>query len=230
MSYLTLQWPWMLILLLGLFPLAALLRHARIQRARVYNALGKQKPGTGILRDRLRIAGMAFLILCLSRPGFDPERRSIAQSGRDVVFAIDVSRSMLARDAKPSRLDAAKQGVRDALGQFQGERVGLLIYAGSASILCPLTRDYDFIRYMLDQATPRSVDFGGTTLLSAVEKSIDNIFLEGRGGMQDLVVLTDGEDHAFDIDRITETLSEANVSLLVIGIGDKVNGARIPAT
>ena len=100
--------------------------------------------------------------------------------------------------------------------------------AGSGSVLCPLTRDYDFIRYMLDQATPRSVDFGGTTLLSAVEKSIDNIFLEGRGGMHDLVVLTDGEDHAFDIDRITETLSEANVSLLVIGIGDKVNGARIP--
>lgn len=228
MSYLTVQWPWMLLLLLGLFPLSRVLRHARLQRARVYRALGRQTPGTGFIRDRLRITGMALLILALSRPGFDPERRSIAQEGRDIVFAIDVSRSMLARDAKPSRLEVAKQGVRDALARFQGERVGLLIYAGSASILCPLTRDYGFIRYMLDQATPRTVDFGGTALLSAVEKSVDNLFIEGRDGMQDLVVLTDGEDHAFDMERIAKTLGEANVDLLVIGLGDSVNGARIP--
>lgn len=229
MNQFVLQWPWMLAFLLLAFPLAWLFRRARRKRAALIASLnGESAKERSRGRDRLRLAALCFLVVGLSRPGFDPERRSLSQSGRDVLFAIDVSRSMLAEDAQPSRLETAKQGVRDALERFQTERVGVIIYAGSASILCPLTHDYSFVRYMLDQATPRSVEFGGTTLLSAVEKSVDNIFADDREGMQDIVVLTDGEDHGPDMSRVADLLKASGVDMLLVGLGDAKSGSRIP--
>jgi len=135
---------------------------------------------------------------------------------------------MLAEDAAPSRLEAAKQGIRDALETLRAERVGLVIYAGSANILCPLTHDNRFVRYMLDQATPRTVEFGGSQLISAVEKATDQVFARGREGFQDLVLLTDGEDHGSHHKRVAEMLVEAEAGLLIIGIGGARQGARIP--
>ncbi len=135
---------------------------------------------------------------------------------------------MLAQDAFPSRLEVAKQGVRDCLESFSGQQVGLVIYGGSSSISCPLTNDYDFVRYMLNQVEPRSVEFGGTLLLSAVEKSIDQVLDSDRAGYHDLVVLTDGEDHGPGIEKLAERIKESGVSPLLVGIGDSVSGSRIP--
>ena len=202
MNYFVIQWPWMLCLLFALVPLAGLFARARTKRAGLRVKMGLEAVKGERGRDVLRVLALVLLVIAMARPGYAPERRSVSQSGRDVVFAIDVSRSMLAEDAHPSRLEAAKQGVRDALEGFGTERAGLVIYAGSATILCPLTYDYDFVRYMLDQVNPRAVDFGGTTVLSAVEKAVDNVFSEERSGMQDLVVLTDDEDHVPDGVRV----------------------------
>lgn len=228
MNYFTIQWPWMLSLLLAVVLLAGLLARARKKRAVLRKKLGLVPTKGARTRDGLRVIALVLLVLAMSRPGYAPERRSVSQSGRDVVFAIDVSRSMLAEDAHPSRLEAAKQGVRDALEGFGTERAGLVIYAGSATILCPLTYDYDFVRYMLEQVNPRAVDFGGTTVLSAVEKSVDNVFSDERSGMQDLVVLTDGEDHVPDTKRVAELLGSRGVGLLLVGLGDPTSSSRIP--
>lgn len=228
MSSFTFQFPLALCGLLFIIPLAALLVFAQRKRSRLVAQMGAGASRSRKGRDGLRLGALVLLVLAVARPGYSPERRSVSQSGRDVVFAIDVSRSMLAQDAPPSRLEAAKQGVRDALEGFGSERAGLVIYAGSATILCPLTFDYDFVRYMLDQATPRAVDFGGTTLLSAVEKSVDNLFSDERRGMQDLVVLTDGEDHGPEMSRVATLLKEGGVDLLLVGLGDATSGSRIP--
>jgi len=228
MKAFVIQWPWALWLLLLVVPLAALLARARKKRAGLSERIGGGAGVHGKKRDWLRLAAMACLVLALARPGYAPERRAISQSGRDVVFALDVSQSMLAEDAQPSRLEAAKQGVRDALELFGSERAGLVIYAGSATIQCPLTFDHEFVRYMLEQATTRTVDFGGTTLLSAVEKAVDNVFSDERRGMQDLVVLTDGEDHGPEMSRVAALLREHGVGLLVVGLGDTDVGSRIP--
>lgn len=153
------------------------------------------------LRDYLRLAAFTLLVLALARPGYAPKKHSVSRTGRDVVFALDVSQSILAEDVAPSRLEVSKQAVRDALKTFSNERVGLVVYAGSATILCPLTYDYDFVRYMLEQAHTRSADFGGTTVQSAVEKVVDQVFMPDRGGVQDLVILTDGRDHGSQMPR-----------------------------
>ncbi len=228
MSELVIQWPLALVLLIGIIPLWRLLWHARRQREEMVRQFGGKADGLRRLKDHLRLVGIFLLLLALARPGIDPQRQSVVNLGRDVVFVLDVSQSMLAEDAAPSRLEVAKQGVRDALKNFQSARVGLVIYAGSANILCPLTHDYDFVRYMLEQATPRSVDFGGTQLISAIEKTVDQVFSEGRAGYQDMVLLTDGEDHAAEFDRIADLLKQADAGLLVVGVGDAERGARIP--
>jgi len=228
MSVFVFQWPWVLLGLLGLIPLAGLLKRARNQRAEVRAALGQQESVSQRWRDWICLGVVAMSLIALARPGYDPIRHEISQTGRDVVFVLDVSRSMLAQDAYPSRLEAAKQGIRDCLNGFNGEQVGLVIYAGSSSISCPLTADYDFLRYMLSQVEPRSVDFGGTMLLSAIEKVVDQVLDSERRGFQDVVSLTDGEDHGPDMKKVAETISDTGVSLLVIGLGDSVSGSRIP--
>jgi uncharacterized protein YegL len=228
MSEFVFQWPLALWLLVLTLPLAGLLAYARKHRLDVIKSMGGGRPTHRRFRDVLRMLAYCCLVLALARPGYAPHTESVSHTGRDVVFALDVSRSMLAQDVPPSRLEVAKQGIRDALDQFSDERVGLIVYGGSASILCPLTNDYEFVRYMLEQAHPRSVEFGGTTLQSAIEKTIDQVFMDGRGGVQDLIILTDGEDNGSQFESAIQQLDENSVDTLLIGLGDPNSGSPIP--
>ncbi|MCH2613093.1 MAG: VWA domain-containing protein, partial [Opitutales bacterium] len=223
-----LQWPWALVLLIAIFPLAWLAVNAHSQRRLMRSRLGGKTEGKWNLKDWLWISVFVLLTLALTRPGYQPQRFSIEQSGRDVVFALDVSRSMLARDAYPSRLEAAKQGIRDCLDGFEGEQVGLVIYAGSSSISCPLTTAYDIVRYMLSQIQPRSVEYGGSLLLSAIEKCVDQVLSSERRGFQDIILLTDGEDHGPGIELVARRIKESEAKLLIVGLGDSQSGSRIP--
>jgi Ca-activated chloride channel family protein len=228
MSGLIFQWTAVLPLLLLALPIWWLLGYARGKRAELIKAMGGGLSTHRRLRDTLRIAAFVLLVLAMARPGYSPERLSISRTGRDVVFALDVSQSMLTEDVAPSRLEVAKQAVRDALNTFSNERVGLVVYAGSATIMCPLTYDYDFVRYMLEQTHTRSADFGGTTLQSAVEKVVDQVLMADRAGVQDLVVMTDGGDHGSRMDEVSELLQEHGVDLLLLGIGNPNQGSPIP--
>ncbi len=227
MSSFTFQWPSALLLICLLIPISWMLRRARKQRKIILRSMGVERRTHRLLKDGLRLIAWALIALTIARPGYAPYYEATSQTGRDVVFALDVSQSMLARDVSPNRLEVAKQGIRDALDQFSNERVALIVYAGTASILCPLTYDYDFARYMLEQANPRTVDFGGTTLQSAVEKAVDQIFDPERNGVQDLLILTDGGDHGSQMERVETLLVESNTGLLVVGLGDPNNGSPI---
>lgn len=228
MSDFIFQWPSMLAFGLAALPLVWMLVRARRARRRLTEAMGERYRTHRALRDHLRVSAFLLLVLALARPGYAPEREAATRNARDVVFALDVSRSMLARDVTPSRLEVAKQGIRDVLELLEGHRVGLLVYAGSASILAPLSYDRDFVRFMLDQAHPRSVDFGGTTLQAAVERAVDQVFMEDRRGGHDLVVLTDGEDHGSSPAAIHARLEAMEVDALIVGLGDAEEGAPIP--
>ena len=226
-SMFTFQWPSALLLICLLIPISWMLHRARRQRKIILRSMGAESRTHRPIQDGLRLVAWALIALAVARPGYAPYHEVTSQEGRDVVFALDVSQSMLARDVSPNRLEVAKQGIRDALDQFSNERVALIVYAGTASILCPLTYDYDFARYMLEQANPRTVDFGGTTLQSAVEKAVDQIFDPERSGVQDLLILSDGGDHGSQMERVETLLNESNSGLLIVGLGDPSNGSPI---
>lgn len=225
---LTFQWPSILALLILTIPLVWLLKRARNKRHKVMQALGGGFSKHRKSRDTLRTLSFILLILSLARPGYAPQAESVSRAGRDVVIAIDVSQSMLAEDLSPSRLEVAKQGVRDMLATFENQRVALVVYAGSASILCPLTYDYDFVSYMLEQVNTRSVEFGGTALQSAIEKSVDQVFIDNRENVQDLIILTDGGDHQSQTAKIVALIEEKEADVLLVGLGDPKVGSVIP--
>ena len=226
-SMFTFQWPSALLLICLLIPISWLQHRARRERIIILRSMGAERKTHRPIQDGLRLIAWALIALAVARPGYAPYQEANSQTGRDVVFALDVSQSMLARDVSPNRLEVAKQGIRDALDHFSNERVALIVYAGTASILCPLTYDYDFVRYMLEQANPRTVDFGGTTLQSAIEKAVDQIFDPERDGVQDLVILSDGGDHGSRMERVETLLAESNTGLLIVGLGDPSNGSPI---
>ncbi len=224
------QSPQMLLLLVLLPGLAMLMARAQRLRAAAAATLRGPKHESPVWKRRAgrQLGAFTALILALARPAWNPHPGPAAAHGRDLVIALDISRSMLATDVFPSRLEAAKIALHEALPHLQGQRIGLLLFAGAASVRVPLTHDHHFVRYMLDRATPFDADVGSTSLQAAIEKAIDVVLRESEEGKQDLIILTDGEDHISDIEKTTESLKACGARVLIVGLGDSVAGARVP--
>ncbi len=172
---------------------------------------------------------VALSVLALARPAWTRKEQNLQHSGRDLVFVLDVSRSMLAEDLHPNRLESAKTAILDCVDMLAGDRVGLVLFAGSAEIRCPMTVDYDYFRMALRQATPESVTAGGTRIANALEKTAAKLIDPDKAGLQDVVLITDGEDmgNAGDEVEAARVLGDAGARLMAIGIGDRVRGGRI---
>lgn len=173
---------------------------------------------------------VSFIILALTRPAWNLTETTVKQSGRDVVFMIDVSKSMLATDLKPNRLERAKLAINDCVEKIQGDRVALVAFAGSTTIKCPLTQDYGFFLMMLDAITPTTVGKGGTLIGDALRTTYDQVFDNQEKQFKDIILITDGEDHESFPVQAAEVLGKAGIRLLIIGLGDENEGQRIPVT
>lgn len=209
---------------------AALFLHAAVKRRKAIRAFGAVT--ATISRKREAVGGcaaIALLVVALARPAWDLQQQPLQETGRDVIFLLDVSRSMLAEDLHPNRLENAKTAILDCLEGLSGDRVGLVLFAGSAEIRCPLTVDYDYFRMALRDAAPESVAVGGTMLANALEKTLDKLADPAKPGLQDLILITDGEDMVEGADEVeaAEKLAEAGVRLIAIGLGDRARGSRI---
>lgn len=219
-----LLWLWLVPAIAGLFIYAA------VKRKRAIRAFGAGAAFISRKREAIgSCAAVALLVLALARPAWDLQEQLLQESGRDVIFLLDVSRSMLAEDMHPNRLENAKTAILDCVEGLSGDRVGLILFAGSAEIRCPLTVDYDYFRMALRQATPESVTVGGTMLAHAIERTADKLLEPEKAGMQDVILITDGEDLIEGLDEIeaAKLLDEAGVRLIAIGIGDRSRGSRI---
>jgi len=184
------------------------------------------------LRRRLRLALLGIsalsLVLALMRPQLGVEFVKSPQIGAEIMIALDVSRSMLAEDVAPNRLERAKAEIRDLLTFLDGDQVGLIAFAGRASVVCPLTPDFGFVRMVLDGLGPHTVSRGGTRLEEPIRKA-----MAGFGSSGDLsrviLLITDGEDHdSFPLDAAKEA-AELGIRILAIGFGDE-NGSPITLT
>lgn len=140
--------------------------------------------------------------------------------GAEIMIALDVSRSMLADDAAPSRLERAKAEVRDLLAYLRDDHVGLIAFAGRASVLSPMTPDKSFLRLALDGAGPHSVPRGGTKVAEAIGRAVTG-FGDPGPSQRALILITDGEDHdSFALDA-AKRAAEAGIKIIAIGFGDE---------
>jgi len=219
-----LLWLWLVPVVAGLFIYAA------AKRRRALKAFGADSVVVGRKREAVgTCTAVALVVLALARPAWDLEEQQLQESGRDVIFLLDVSRSMLAEDLHPNRLENAKIAILDCIEALSGDRVGLVLFAGSAEIRCPLTADYGYFRMALRQASPESVAAGGTMIGHAIERTLDKLLDPEKAGLQDVILITDGEDMADGSDEVeaARKLGEAGARLIAIGIGDRVRGSRI---
>jgi len=222
---------WLLPLLFGLFLYSAD-RRSRLLERLVQAGLQSKLVFVNPIRRRwkavLLLAGAALLVIGLARPAWNLQQTTITRIGRDVVFVLDVSRSMLAEDLAPNRLDRAKLAMADTIDKLQGDRVGLVVFAGTAAVKCPLTLDYGFFRMMLDNVSTESISRGGTMIGDAIRLVLDQVLDRQDRKYRDIILITDGEDHeSFPVEAAKEAAAKG-VRLLIVGLGDENEGKRIP--
>lgn len=171
-----------------------------------------------------------LIVFGLMRPGWNPKPKKLERRGRDVVFVLDVSRSMLAEDLAPNRLERAKLAILDCVERLQGDRVGLVAYAGTAAVKCPLTLDYGFFKMAAETISTESIARGGTMIGDAIRKSLDEVLDDQEKKYKDIILITDGEDHdSFPVEAAEEA-GRRGVRLIAIGLGDEDQGKRVPIT
>lgn len=188
------------------------------------------KPASGfrILSTALLIFAGLATTLALMRPQWDLEFIQSRAVGAEIMIAVDVSRSMLAEDVTPNRLERAKAEIRDLLPYLQGDQVGLIAFAGRAAVVCPLTPDFGFLRLVLDHIGPGTVARGGTRLAEPIRKASEG-FAKAGDLARVILLFTDGEDHdSFPLDAAREA-AERGIQVIVIGFGDE-SGSEIQVT
>ncbi|MCP4710003.1 MAG: VWA domain-containing protein, partial [Planctomycetes bacterium] len=124
-----------------------------------------------ILKAGLLLTAGGAIVVALTQPGWNPRPEKIQRKGRNIVILMDVSNSMLAEDLYPNRLEHAKLAVRDLLDVLNGDRVGIIAFAGTCAVKCPLTQDYGFVRMALSDIGPGSIERGGTNIGDAIRKA-----------------------------------------------------------
>ncbi|GLI35701.1 vWA domain-containing protein [Desulforhabdus amnigena] len=176
----------------------------------------------------LVLFAVLFIVASLTRPQWNPRPEKIERKGRDVAILLDVSKSMLAEDLKPNRLERSKLAIQDLLDRLQGDRVALIAFAGNAAVKCPLTQDYGFFRLMLNDIGVESIERGGTHIGDALRKTLDEVFSDRLKRFKDVILITDGEDHdSFPVEAAKEA-GERGIRIIAIGLGDEKEGQRIP--
>ena len=177
-------------------------------------------------RAVLRLAAVALLATALARPQFGDRVETVRRTGQDVVVALDLSASMEAGDVAPSRLAAARLAVGRLIERFDGDRIGLVAFAGEAFVQSPLTLDYAAATLFLNAMEPDLVPVPGTDLGRAIEVALDGFGDPGERSRQ-IVVITDGEDHEGALDAAVERAVDEGVRIHAVGMGSTA-GVPIP--
>ena len=230
LSQLNLLWLVVLCLLAVAFAAAAQ-RRARTRFATANLIRRVLTPARSIRRSigtTLVTAAMAMMVVALVDVRWGKVWREVPQNGIEVMFVLDISRSMLADDAAPNRLERAKQQIRDTVDEMAGDRVGLVVFAGDTKQQIPLTTHYDDFKQALDEVGPHNVRRGGSRLGDAIEAASHG-FLTKSNAHKAMVVFTDGEDQESDpVAAARMAHAETGVRIFTVGLGDMDKGSRIP--
>ncbi len=183
-------------------------------------------PGMRLFKRALIFLALCFLVIALAQPHFRKKETLVERRGIDVIIALDVSNSMLAKDIAPNRLEKAKLELADLIDKLKGNRIGVIAFAGEAVIQCPLTLDYAAVKMFLSTATPNLVTFQGTDIGRAVSAATQ-AFQDKSNDSKVLILLTDGEDHNAETMPAVKKAKDSGVRIFTIGIGTP-DGATLP--
>lgn len=183
-----------------------------------------------IIKAVLLIIAAALIVVALTQPGWNKSPQEIKRKGRDLVVLLDVSQSMLAEDIRPNRLERVKLDLAELIENLQGDRIGIIAFAGNSVVKCPLTQDYGFAKIALREIQTDSVSTGGTKIGDAIREAVRNVFDDQERDFKDILLITDGEDHHSYPVPAAQKAAEKGVRIYVIGIGDENYGSRIPIT
>ena len=177
----------------------------------------------------LILFSLTLLVAAIIGPRWGESEQTVVRRGIDVLVLLDVSRSMLARDIAPNRLERARIALRDdLLPALGGDRIGLITFAGAATLKCPLTHDYGFFRLVLDDVTVQSSPRGGTLIGDAIRRAAE-AFDYSLDTHRVVLLITDGEDHeSYPVEAAVNLWNEHGVPIVAVALGDEREGARIP--
>jgi Ca-activated chloride channel homolog len=186
----------------------------------------RYRPGLNKARMLLNVLAVFFLVLAAARPQWGFFWKEEKSKGLDIVFALDTSKSMLARDMSPDRLSFAKMEIKEFVKRLEGDRFGLIAFSGEAFLQCPITVDYGGFFIALDALNEETIPQGGTVIASAVDEAIKSY----EGAMADnkvLILITDGENTEGNVKEAAKKAKDAGIMVSTIGIGSSA-GEKIP--
>lgn len=184
--------------------------------------------GNQVSKLVLQVLGVSAILIALAGPQFGEQMETIVPKGSDLYILLDVSRSMLANDVPPSRLERAKADIGALVNSLTGERVGLIAFAGQAVVKVPLTVDYESFRRTLADVDTTSAPRGGTAIGDAIRKALE-VFKPNSQRDQAILLITDGDDQKSAPLEAADVAAERSVTIFTVGLGDSTQGARIPA-
>ncbi len=178
-----------------------------------------------ILKFGIYILALIFIIIALANPKIGTKIENVKRQGIDIVFAVDVSKSMLAEDVAPNRLEKTKQIVNQIINQLGSDRIGIIGYASSAYPVLPITTDYGVAKMYLQNMNTNMVSSQGTDLNDAIK--LATTYFDDPETSKLIILLSDGEDHSDGAEEAAEETKEKGIKIITIGVGT-TNGAPIP--
>jgi Ca-activated chloride channel homolog len=235
------HWPhafWLLLLPLGLLiseltrrARAANVRHPKMMRAeaspRGLTLAGQGSLSAAMPRVRWRLwVGLGLAITAFARPQWGEVEEPVFEQAREILIGVDLSKSMLAPDVTPTRLDRAKLLITSLLERLEGERVGLAVFAGTAFLQSPLSADYEILREFLPALDPTFLPEGGTEYAALIDTALD-AFTNESNADRFLIVLSDGESQTDTWKSRLPELTERDIRVISLGVGT-AEGAMLP--
>lgn len=221
---------WIIPIVLGIFLLSRLWRKRAQDKFADVDSLKKLSPDKSRFKPLLKFVFFALALTCfvlaLVNPKMGSKLETVTREGVDIVFAVDVSKSMLAEDVAPNRLDKSKQIIQRIIDNLKGDRIGIIAYAGSAVPQLPITTDYGAAKLFLNSLNTDMISSEGTAIAEAIKLSLE-YYDDDSKTSRVLFLLSDGEDHEGEIDELAKEAAKKNIHIFSIGMGT-AKGGRIP--
>ncbi|MBR9913598.1 MAG: VWA domain-containing protein [Algicola sp.] len=223
-------WFWILLLIPVMIVLFATLQFWKYRTQKRFantKLLKRLSPNQSLFKGILKLMTLCLAFGCLAialvNPKIGTKLETVKRQGVDIVFAVDVSKSMLAEDVAPNRLDKSKQLVTQIINNLASDRVGIIAYAGKAFPQLPITTDYASAKMFLQNMNTDMLSSQGTAINEAIELA-KTYFDDEEQTNRVLIIISDGEDHSNASSNVAEEASEAGIRIFTIGVGDEKGG------